>query len=80
MFSSKKVLLPIVNYLVKSGEYAQDILDKALRDSAIYGHSDIVFNLHKHGANIHSNNDYALKISTKKGYTDIVNYINNISK
>ena len=46
-----------------------------LKEAAEYGHLEIVKYLVKHGADIHTQNDYALRYATEKGYLDIVKYL-----
>ena len=43
-----------------------------LQDFASYnGHLEVVKVLVEHGANIHADNDYAVRLATRNGHTDI---------
>ena len=67
-----------VKIAIRNGVNFRILGDFPLRLSAHRGHLDILKCLVEAGADIHSNNDEALKDSISQNHTEIIDYINSL--
>lgn len=85
-FSVSRGLLHVVKFIIENGVdiseryseqvfFEQVMLDQSFKRSVLYKHLDILTYLHEHGANIYVGDNYALKLSTRSGNTEISNYL-----
>ena len=69
----------ILFFLLTNGENIPHKMNKAIRLAAANGHIDILKTLIKFGADIHTDNDFVIKICKKYNYTDILTLLAKIN-
>ena len=71
----------LLKYLVEEGGNMEDLHSSDnlfLKYASRLGYLDIVRYLVEHGGNIHAQNDFALRISRKKGHHSVVRYLESL--
>ena len=77
-FAVLKENLEMVKYLVERGADVQKAEYLSLRDAAANNDLQMIKYLVEHGADIHVADDLPLQIALERGYSDIVEYIENL--